>query len=297
MEQLILLLIFPLIGFLCGKLNITKPQDYRILTDLAFYVFLPCSVLVSFVTFDMTAQVVNSIILILISLAVFSAILFLLIKRLRFDYGLSSTVLMCCVFGNIIFLGLPLGETLFGPSSFSLLSLFIAIHNLFAFGLVFPAIVFFGPSKKNGIESSLSKIFKNTVVLFALFGLLIKVASIDISILLPSLKNLSALSTPLSLIAMGIYFSKEVRIDFSRNIVLITTMKVLALPLITFILFYNNIYLKEAVFMATMPVGISNFSIIQSISHRDQKIVLDSISLSTLISLLLVVVLKYINFF
>lgn len=296
MEQFILLLLFPLVGYLCGFFKIAKHDDYRLLTDLAFYVFLPCSVLSSFIGFEFSSSIVNSLVLVFLSLLCISLISFAISRWLKFDNYSTSTFLMCSIFGNIIFLGLPLSEVLFGQSVSQIMNLFIAFHNLFIFGFLFPLIVL-STDKKHNITSSIFRVLKNTVVSFALLGIVFSLLRVDLSGILPYLKSFSSLTTPISMIALGLYFSKNVKIDFSKDVLLFTFSKIVVMPIMTYFVFFGNPYQKQAVFMSMMPVAISNFSIIGSISKKHEKKVLDSIFLSTIISLLLVFLFKIIGFF
>ncbi|MBI5223539.1 AEC family transporter [Candidatus Micrarchaeota archaeon] len=297
MDQLILLLIFFLIGLFSGLFKIAKVEDYKILADLAFYVFLPCSVLVSFATFSITSEILNSFEILIASLIAFSISLFIIAKAMKFEAKLTNAFYMCCTFGNIIFLGIPLSQVILGDSNLPLVSIFVAIHNSFIFGILFPLLVLFGADKKTSVKSGLSRIAKNTVVIAAIAGVISSAFRLDINIALPYLTNLSAMTTPISIIAMGIYFSQNIKIEITKELAIFTICKIVLMPLITIVFFFNSPYLKEALFLAIMPVAISNFSISQSLKLNKEKLVMDSIFVSTAISLGLVLVLKLAGIF
>lgn len=293
MEPLILLFLFPLVGYFCSFFGFVKYEDYRVLTNLVFYLFLPCSIFLSFTHFQITSDILDLLFYTLSGLAIFSFLVFVIFKFLNFSSDLLPTAILCCVFGNLVFLGVPLSEIFLGSGP--IIPILIAFHNLFIFGILFPLILLC--QERTISISNFSKIFKNPIILFIIIGFFVSFFNLDLSIFIPYLSPFSLLTTPLSLIAMGIYFSKNIQIKLSKELLLIVFAKIILLPLITVLIFFDSDYSKFTTFMSLMPVAISVFSVAQVLSQKYEKIVVDSIFLSTVLSVILILISGTFGFF
>lgn len=298
MDQLILLVLFLVSGYLAVRAGLAKSQDYKVLANIVFYICLPASILSSFVGVGIPPAIYLLISVLAASFLLSIALSFLISRALRLERNVFYCLLICGFFGNIVYFGFPFTQMVLGEGALPLAGIYVSIYNLFVFALLLPAIYLF--LGVDGKKAGIAKAFSNPVVIFTLAGALSLAFNADLSPLLPYLEGFASLTTPLSLVAMGLFLSDKFSISLDRNLLSIVAAKCLVFPLITAALLLFTGLLssgKELLLLSLMPVAISNFVIVDSLGIKLEKLVMDSIVLTSVISTIIVFALGAVGVF
>ena len=219
-------------------------------------------------------------------MAISLALSFLIWKLFRLEKRMIYVLLLCGFFGNITFLGFPFAELLFGTSSLPITSVYVSVYNLIIFAVLLPLI--YMHLGKEGAIDGIEKTLLNPIVACTITGAIIVLLHIDVSAAMPYLAAFSSLTTPLSLVAMGMFLSKDFILTFDRNMATLAISKCLIFPAITAALLVitgNWGQGREMLMLSLMPVAISNFVIADSLELDLGGLVLGSIVLTSAISI------------
>ncbi len=293
MEQLLLLVLFIVGGYALAYTKLARPQDYKVMANFVFYVCLPASILASFSGVSISTPLYSALLVLAGSFAFSVAASWAVSAALGLERKVFYILLICGFFGNIVFFGFPFIEMFYGDASLPLAGIFVSIYNLFIFALLYPLI-----SMRLGSGGGMGwrKIITNPVIIATLAGIAVLLAALDISAIVPYLKGFSSMTTPLSLVAMGLFLAGHAGISLDRNVFAITAVKCFLFPLATFGLLAfagQGEGAKEMLMLSLMPVAISNFIIADSLDLGLDKLVMDAIVVTTLVSTVLVFALAW----
>jgi predicted permease len=301
MLQLVLLALFISAGCAAGRLGLAKKEDYKPLTNIVFYICLPASLLVSFQEADFSSGLYMSIIILSVSI-IASLIAGLLIARaLSLEKETLYALLISGFFGNIVFLGFPFVELMLGSASLAIAGVFVAVYNVFIFLFVFPVLsVMGGKAGSKGPAAGLWKVASNPVIWFTVIGVITLALGISLVQAMPYLKAFASLTTPLSLMAVGLFLSGKFALTSNRGLVSISAVKCLVFPGITLALLLASGLLgtlegKTMLLLSLMPVAISNFIISDSLGLKREELVMESIIVTSIISAVIVAALAVIG--
>jgi len=297
MEQLLVFVLFLLSGYTIVRFGFANSNDYKTLANFVFYVCLPCSILVSFQGVEISPDIYTLLAILIASFVISSAVSAVMARALKLEKRVLYALLICGFFGNVVYFGFPFVEMTLGFSSLPLAGIYVAVYNIFVFALLLPILSF---RLGKGGQNRIARTLVNPVVIFTLVGVASIPLHLDLSAAMPYLESFSALTTPLSLIAMGVFFSDKSSITIDRDLLSMVAAKCVFFPLITVSLlllsgtFENG---KEMLLLSLMPVAVSNFIIIDSLRLDLDKLVMDAIVVTSIVSTLIVLGLAYAGFF
>lgn len=288
MEQLLLFALFLVSGYALPRFGLAKSQDYKALANFVFYVCLPASILASFssVVLPQSIHLLLGILASTIAVSVLSSLA--LAKVLGLGDKAMYALVICAAFGNVIYLGFPFTEIVLGKGALPLAGVYASVYNVAVFAVILPLLTMrLGKASGAGVAKALA----NPAVLSTLLGLAVLAWDADISPVLPYLSGFAALTTPLSLLSMGLFISDKLSVRFDRTLLSIVLSKCAFFPLLTaaLLLASGQWEAGRGVFLLSlMPVAISNFVIANSLGLGQDKAVMDSIIVSTLLSIAMV---------
>ena len=196
------------------------------------------------------------------------------------------------------FLGYPIIETLLGKDSLAIAAIYVLAYNFAAYAVVFPYIRL-RISKKAGANGNPSAIF-SAPSLAAFLGIAIYASGLDLSLAIPFIQPFARLLTPFSMIAIGLFVSDKLNVRFDRGLLSMVLAKCFVFPAITLgLLAFSGLLpaSKEMLLLSFMPLAISNFVLIGSLEAGLDRLVADSIIVSTIVSLALIFGLAWSGFF
>ena len=236
----VFILIF--IGFFACKIKILPGESTKYLINLMLYITAPCMAASSIYTKELSPQVINATIQVLVGATIYFAIstviAFAAVKFLKFkpkaEWGLYIAAI-CCI--NSGFMGFPVTKAIFGEDIFYLM----VIHNIISCGYIYgvtPVLIDMGKENHSSRLSALKSMINPCTI-----GILIGVVMLLIGVRPPDsldqmIISLSDATIPISMIIVGIQLAgsdfKNMLKDKYINIVNILSMMII--PVLTFLI-------------------------------------------------------------
>jgi len=242
----ILLLI--LLGYFLRQKGILSPDFLKTGNDLVFRICLPCMLFSSVYSIGSLEQISWSAVLFALAAALVIWLVGIpLVKRFVPDPKRKGVVLQSMFRSNFSLIGLPFAESLGGIAGMGMaavLSAFmIPAFNVMA---VISLTMFVDAGKKHDWKGVFKKILTNPLIISTLLGLLVLlirqwiprddagalVFSLEKSLpfLYKTIKNLSAVASPLALIVLGGRFSFGAVKGMRRELAIGVTARIVAVP-------------------------------------------------------------------
>jgi predicted permease len=260
------------IGYLLTEKKLFDNNSSILFSKVVFNISLPALMIENLYTsfnrqkFDSLSK---GLIVPFISMAICYIIGIFLSKILRIKKGRKGTFASMFFASNVIFIGLPVNLALFGDKSVPYVLLYYVANTSFFWTLGTYGISKDGQGERNKILSfkTIKQIFTPPLIGF-LVGLLIIYSGIIIpKFILDTCKYLGNLTTPLSMMFIGITIHavnlKEVKFSFDMFVILIGRFLVSPMLVIILTWFFPLPSLMKQVFViqAAMPV-MTNTSIV-----------------------------------
>lgn len=285
-NQVTILFLLILIGFIIRKLNILTLELNKGLSDFLLYVTLPFSIIVSFnIPFSKT-MFSNAGIVLLISLAIHIFAIFIS-KFLFFKYppGANKVLRAATIFSNCGFMGFPILTGIYGTQGIFYGSFYVLTYNI----LIWTAGVRIFTGKK---EKSLWKQALNPPVFAVVAGLILFVFSLKLPApIFAALEMVGSMTTPLSMIIIGSLLT-EVKLSETftgLSIFYVCAIRLLIFPLVVIlfsVLFgIKGIVLGVPALATAMPIGVL-VAIFAEKYGADALLASRAVFLSTLLSMI-----------
>lgn len=203
-QQVLILFILIIIGFVCGKKRIITESSAKHITDIVLYVVTPC-VMISAFQRDFSFKLLKNIFVAALAASLIMVVsIFICFAVFRDKNEARNKVLrFATVFSNCGFMSLPLQKAILGDDGWFYGSIFVAIFNIFVwtYGLV----------SMSGDKKQLS--FKKLVFNPGIAGVVIAILFFVCNIKLPYIigqpvNYLADLNTPLPMLIIGFYLSQ-----------------------------------------------------------------------------------------
>ncbi len=205
-EQVSIIFLLVLVGFLCGRTHLINDTVSKGLTDLTLKFATPAMILNSFIRpFDKTAlkQLLWAFGLALLFHGFFIALSYLTGAK---DDGVRRVKRFSVIFGNAGFMGLPLQLAIIGEDGCFFGSVFVVVFNIIIWS--------YGVALMGGSSDKISarKILLNPCILCIPVGLLLFLT--NACLVLPdavtkTVSHIANLNTPLPMFVIGYFLSKS----------------------------------------------------------------------------------------
>lgn len=287
--QILVLFLLILVGYLCRYKNILDEITTTGLTKLIMTIFLP-SMILSSMQIDFDSSLVNNILLlILISIIMYSITITLSLLLRKFfskddDIGIYQYVI---IFSNVGFMGYPVIEAIFGSDAVFFTAIFNLPFNLLVFTIGTYLL------NKNNEDYTFS--FKNILsppIIAVLLGLCLFMFRIKLpTTIFKSLDMLGNITTPLSMLVIGSLLTQSpIKESFlNKKLYFISFIRLIILPTIIFLIlkpYINNpLLLGIPVIISAMPAA-SNTAIMAKSYNANSNLASQAVFLTTLGSII-----------
>jgi len=277
---------------LLQKLKNIGDEWGKVLNEFALKIGLPVLIFTALAKTSFSFKAESSLIIANSLFLLFGFILAVIVgKILRLKKQMFLTLFICFVFGNVVYLGIPVLTSVSGEASLPKVSLIIAIYLFWLFTIGIGYLDYsVNKNKKDVARNMLKNFTKNPLLLAVIFGLLFGSLKITIpSIVLKSLEMISVSVTPIVLIVIGLF------IGTSKVGKLSEWLPVLLFSLFTLIVFPAGFYFgaqffgfapsqfMSSIIEAAMPLAITPFALADKY-HLHKTFIARSIVLSTILS-------------
>ena len=257
LEQVCLIFLFTLIGYILGKTKAVDSSKIGVLSALSVYVFLPAMVMRSFATqFTVTyIQQKYSIMLISLALVVVISLMGIPISRLLTKNAYRQKVIQySLVIPSYGYIGYALVGSAFGPAVLLDMMMFTIPLTIYIYTV--------GYSMLTGEKASLKSLMKPSIVTMVL-GMILGLSGVQIpSFGLLLLDNASACMAPIGMLLTGLVISEYKLKDMfcSKMVYAVTFLRLVVLPVgaaFLFKLLKLDWMLLPAVITLAMPCGMN----------------------------------------
>lgn len=238
LQQMMVLFIIMMIGFLCRKIGLINEQGSRMLSGIVVNVANPALILSSSANKESTIQ--GKELAVTLGLAVFFYLILLVLAEVvprllrgnRSDYGVYKAM---TVFSNIGFMGFPLLSAMYGSEALLYASLFTIPFNILIYTYGVSSMRKIEETKKEEKQSiQWSKIF-NIGVIFSIIAVVLYLTRLPVpKVITDAAGTLGNLTAPLSMIVIGDAMSqmKLRELITDKKLMLFTALKLLVIPII-----------------------------------------------------------------
>ncbi len=291
LNQVLILFIILIIGFVAGKTGIIADGASKKLSELLLYVTSPMLVLNSFF-FEYSAEKMRNGLLVLLlgsCFFLFSILLSAVLYR-KYDSKVKPIMRFTAVFPNCGFMGLPMMKALYGEEGVFLGSFIVVAFNLFVW--TFGLAMFSEIKGKEGIRHSLKKALLNPALISVYVGVVIFVFQIPVpNFLQQAVKYVGDMTLPLSMLIIGALIStaKFRSLLNDLKVYYASAVRLILLPLAAYAIFYfvgaPKMVTSVIITAAAMPIA-ANTTIFAEMFDKDSVFASKAVTLSTMLSII-----------
>lgn len=262
-----------LTGYLAGRLKVLGPDSSAALNRFVFYFALPPALFI----FMARAPIDKIFNWPFIGAFVGSALLTLPIVFIvgrfwfRHDVATLSVAGLAAVQANVVYMGLPLLLTAYGPDGalptiISALCVTLLISGAIA---VLEGARATGPSVFRVVAQLTGAILRNPLVISPLLGILCAMIALPLPKAASNYLDLMAAAVgPAALFALGLSLIDRKLTGNAAEVIWLTALKIIANPILTFVLVtyvfvLDPLWAKAAVILSAMPSGANAYVIAQ----------------------------------
>jgi predicted permease len=297
-SQIFVLAIVVLIGIIASKFRILTSDSKNVLSKVIFNITLPLMLFTNFLKMDATPRLItNSFIVLLVSVFV---VLFMFMfgwftTRLVRIKGSDAAVFQThSMFGNIIYLGVPLINALYGEEGLLYASMFILISNLIMWT---GGVIVLTHGNAASWRKSIRKVINpNTVAI--IMGLIFFMFSIRLpKILITPMSELGHATTWLAMLYIGamLAFTNISGLLGKKDLYILSFNRLLLVPVILVFIFYlsgtipgfsaDRLVSSVIILEAAMPC-MATVVIMAKELDADDRLAVGNVFVSTLLSIL-----------
>lgn len=283
-QQVLILFILVLIGFVLGKRGVMNDAGGRICSDLAMFLATPCVIINSFQR-EYSDQVLQSLLIaLLVAFALHAVMIGIAHVVYRQDNARTRVYRAATALSNAGFMGLPLQQAVLGDEGVLYGAAYVVAMTvtLWSYGLLL--------MDKSERKVPIRKILFSPGMIGLVVGLLLFVCRVTLPDLIAvPVKHLGNLNTPLPMLFAGFYLSKidikqalRQRGDYGA-----LTMRLIVVPIVCIGLMYlcglRGVMLTSMSIALTAPVAVA-VAMFADRYHQDAKTAVNLVALSTLFS-------------
>lgn len=304
LNQMIILLILMIIGFVAHKVGILNPTSNKAISKLIINITCPALIFHSIFT---GGRISNKNILITVFIVAFAFFIFMfvfskiIVNVFRVKSYLKRSYECIMAFGNISFMGIPVLRAVF-PEQQSTAILFQAIFLIFYHLFIFTyGIWLLGSENGKKVKVSLKSFFNMGTISAIVAVILYFFDFTPPTLVVNSLDMLGGVTTPLAMILIGSNLASysALKILKTPRLYLFSFIKLIVIPLIvwgiTKFVIDDALLRGVVVIMASMPVG--SLTIMLSNEYGgNAEFISQGLFLSTVLSVLTIPFISYILF-
>lgn len=273
LNQILIILVIIIIGFLCYKTKLIDDRTNSKLSDILLMLVNPMVILVSYQQ-KFSIELLNGLLLsflfailthlfsILVSYQVFRK------KRKKktmeegetrlewVEYSDAVVERISIIYTNCGFMGIPLVNGVFGSEGVFYVTAYITIFNVF---LWTQGVIMMTGSKGLGLKDLLKKLISPTIIAI-IIGILLFLFQIKLpSIMFQAFDYIAQLNTPFAMLIAGVTIGKTNIKDILKNyrIYVVAIIRLLLIPILLLLIYsrfpINEVVLVTSVLMAACP--------------------------------------------
>ena len=288
------------VGWLILKLKIASESWLKPIGDFALFIGFPALIFgnltkekIDFLLISESFMRVSLLLLCLLFVVLLTVHWFVKSKQMK------ATIVLCLLFGNAAFLGIPLVTSLNKDlAQLASLNASIMLFWVFSLGLV---IVETYTKDKVTIKKIVVSLLKNPLLFSVLLGIGFNYLDVSVpKVIFKSIEMTGKSVSPMVMLMLGIFIAKNPPTDFAtiKAPLLFSAFKLFIFPVLGLILFsLRGKHELSSIVQFAMPAAITPFAMAERY-NLNKTFICNSIIISTVISLFTLPIIIYIfNFF
>lgn len=238
LEQVGILFVLIVIGFICGKTGVVTQEGKKILSNFLVTVIVPAMILNAYLSMEFDPQVLSNLLL-AFGLS-FGAILFAMLVSflltLKMKTQNKKVLWFAFSFSNAAYMGFPLIQGLFGDEGMIYASAFATVFNIIVWSVGYAIM-----SGEMGMRQIAKSVAKSPVTYAVLLGLILYLCRIPLpDVIRQPISSIGSTTTPLSMIIIGVMIaeSRLKSILANKEIWITAVVRLVLIPAVTFGIFY-----------------------------------------------------------
>lgn len=276
-------------GFLLGKLKRLPINETKVINGFLIIVALPASIFISLTSINKEGlnSYLNFAIINLLLFTLFILGSYFLLSRSIKDKKRLGAAFQSASIGNVVFLGYPVIEATLGKEYLGYASIYAAVFFLV---LAFLPVFIITESKEKGLKlrRTLKTLATNFILIATVIGFIVLLSNITVpEFILNPLISIATTTTPLALISIGLFLSKQFKLENIKLLSFITIFKLVLMPLIVLaILRITNLLINQQLIISVLMAAMPTAAIVAAFTEEDkldEKLAVNSIIISTIL--------------
>lgn len=237
LEQVSILFILILVGFICGKTGVVTAEGKKVLSNLLVTIIMPAMVLNSYMS-EFDPKVLSNLLLAfgLSTMAILLAMAVSFFLTMKMKSQNRTVIRFACSYSNAAYMGFPLIQALFGAEGMLYASAFVTMFNVIVWSAGYAMM-----SGEVQTKQVIKSVGKNPVTYAVILGLVLYLGRIPVpEVIKEPLSLVGSMTTPLSMMIIGVMIAgSEIKSILGNGQVWFTVvLRLVVIPAITFGLFY-----------------------------------------------------------
>lgn len=275
------------------KIKPVKNSYIRVLNQFALNIGLPLLIFSSLSNTKISLY--DELSLILVNSA-YILLLFLIViiisKILSLNEKIFRSIIICTMFGNVAYLGIPVLTQIYGTEILPQASLIVAVHIFWIFSLGIAHLEYsITKDKSRVLKNVVNNLYKSPLLLSVILGFLFMGLQITLpSILSNSVNMINNSVTPMVLVVIGLFIGKF-KIGHWKKWISAFIFSILSLTLIPFGLYFLSLILNLnfdslniSILQFAMPIAITPFALAEKY-NLDKDFIAKSVIISTILAI------------
>jgi len=288
LQQVGILFVLIVVGFICGKTGIVTQEGKKILSNFLVTIVVPAMILNAYLSMEFDPQILSNLLLAFgLSLG---AILFAMVISFLLTFKMKNpnkkVLWFAFSYSNAAYMGFPLIQGLFGDEGMLYASAFATVFNIIVWSVGYA--VMSGETEGRQIARSVAK---SPVTYAVILGLVIYLGRISLpEVIKQPISSIGSTTTPLSMIIIGVMIagSKVKSILGNKEIWLAVVVRLVLIPVITFGIFYllgiGGMVGNVVLIQAACPTAATT-SVLATQFNHDESIGAGTVVISTICSI------------
>ena len=287
LQQVGILFILIIIGFICGKTGVVTAEGKKVLSNLLVTIIMPAMILNSYLS-EFDPNVLSNLLLAfgLSTVAMLLAMAISCLVSFKLKTPNKKVLWFAFSFSNAAYMGFPLVKGLFGDEGLLYASAFATMFNVIVWSVGYAVM-----SGEMNAKQVAKSVGKNPVTYAVILGLIIYLGRIPVpEVIKQPISLVGAMTTPLSMIIIGamIAGSKVKAILGNKEVWLSVVVRLVLIPVITFGLFYilgiGGMVASVVLIQAACPTAATTSVLAIQFGH-DESVGAGTVVLSTICSI------------
>lgn len=264
-NQIIILFLIIIVGFIAGKANIISQEANITLSKIMLNVTLPFLIISAF-NFDFSSDMLKTAgIIFVISLFVHGGLaLISLVLYKKQEDGIRKVLRFITIFSNCGFIGYPVAGSIYGSIGLFYAAIYNVGFNIFVWTV--GVLIFQSDNNKNLIR----KVIFNPGIISVLIGLVLFIFSIKLPYpIQQSIKLIGDMTIPLAMMVVGVSLcGTSIKSAFKQGVYYYASfLRLVAVPLVVYfiltLLNFDGIYVGIPLIVSAMPAAANTVSFAQ----------------------------------